>query len=371
MSNRPRVLYLTYEFNNTDGWARCTVNWINGLAKDVSDADILTLRDVPNEKAPWDIKAFLLSATNGSLKKALLFLDYLNCIIRLRKDYDIVHCLIEPLAPLAHKLAERYNAKLMIQFVGTYCVQPVNTRWKELYYRAYKYSSCNISISNFTRKRAIEEFPNIQIDVAHIGVDEDAFNIRVNNTKKNYFLFVGASKPRKGLLTALEGFYEFCKLYKKFKFRIVGFFDEKNSYNRKVLAFISQNNLPVEFIGSVDHEELQIQFSQCIAHVLPSVTEKFNFEGFGLVHLEANMCGSLTIGTRDSANEEIISHDLSGYLVDQGDPLQVCDAMRKCVTKNSDRDSEYKTAEDCRNWAKQFTWQTSIDAIVKNYLISD
>ena len=365
MSNRPRVLYLTYEFNNTDGWARCTVNWINGLRKDVSDADILTLRNVPNEKAPWDIKPFLLSATNGRLKKILLILDYLSCLIRLRKDYDIVHCLIEPLAPLAHKLSERYNARLMIQFVGTYCVQPVNTRWKELYHRAYKYSSCNISISNFTRKRAIEEFPDIQIDVAHIGVDEDAFNIRVNNSKKNYFLFVGASKPRKGLLTALEGFYEFCKLYKNFKFRIVGFFDEKNSYNRKVLAFISQNNLPVEFIGSVDHEELQIQFSQCTAHVLPSVTEKFNFEGFGLVHLEANMCGSLTIGTKDSANEEIISDGVSGFLVDQENAMQICDAMSKCIAKYSNNKS--RTAENCNKWAKKFSWQISIDAIAKVY----
>ncbi len=365
MSNRPKVLYLTFEFNNTDGWARCTVNWINGLRKNVLDADILTLRNVPNEKAPWDVKPFLISASNGRYKKLRLKLDYLSCLFRLRKNYDIVHCLIEPLAPLAHKLAERYRARLMIQFHGTYCVQPVNTKWKELYHRAYKYSSSNISNSNFTKIRAVEEFPDIEVDSAHIGVDQDEFSIKSKNLRENYFLFVGASKPRKGLLTALKGFCEFYKSNRNFRFRVVGFFDKKNSYNQKILDLISTNNLPVDFIGLVDHEELQTQFTKCIAHVLPSVTEKFNFEGFGLVHLEANMCGSLTIGTRGSANEEIIQHNVSGYLVEQDNSVQICEAMNKCVAKYYNNKS--KTVDDCINWAKKFSWQISIDAIAKVY----
>ena len=44
------------------------------------------------------------------------------------------------------------------------------------------------------------------------------------------------------------------------------------------------------------------------------MSEKFNFEGFGLVHLEANLCGSLTIGSRGSANEEIIKDGHSGLI---------------------------------------------------------
>ena len=180
---------------------------------------------------------------------------------------------------------------------------------------------------------------------------------------------MGASKPRKGLLIALEGFYEFCKLNKNFQFRIVGFFDKKNSYNRKVLEFISQHNLPVEFIGTVSHEELATQFAQCTAHVLPSVTEKFNFEGFGLVHLEANICGSLTIGSRGSANDEIIKDGYSGFLVNQHDSKQVADAMSRCVFMLSN--DENKTALNCIKWADKFSWKDSINAIAEKYSNND
>ena len=69
---RPKVLYLTYEYNNSDGWARCTVNWINGLKEKVRYADILTLKSVPNEKSHANIKPFLLSANLWSTKKNII-----------------------------------------------------------------------------------------------------------------------------------------------------------------------------------------------------------------------------------------------------------------------------------------------------------
>ena len=366
---RPKVLYLTYEYNNSDGWARCTVNWINGLKEKVRYADILTLKSVPNERAPWNIKPFLLSATNGRLKKILLFLDYINCIVRLQKDYDIVHCLIEPFAPLAHKLAQRYNAKLIIQFVGTYCVQPVNTKWRVLYHEAYKYSNANISISNYTKIRAIEEFSGIDVKVAHIGVDFKMFSLNNYSPKEKYFVFVGASKPRKGLLIALKGFHQFWKDNNEYRFKIIGYFDKKSSYNKQIINYITSNRLPVEFIGFVTDNELHHEFAQCTAHVLPSVSEKFNFEGFGLVHLEANLCGSLTIGSRGSANEEIIKDGHSGFLVDQLDSKQVADAMSKCVTMILHDNNE--TALNCVKWGQKFPWTISIDAISKHYFMNE
>lgn len=133
--NRPKVIYLAYQLNRKNGWGRCSINWINGTKSIVKDADILTIKGLSNEKAPWSIRPILRSFTNGRFKGVLLLIDYLFCSIILKKKYDIVHCMIEPLAPLAHKLAIKFNAKLIVHFIGTYCVQPVNTRWKELYHR--------------------------------------------------------------------------------------------------------------------------------------------------------------------------------------------------------------------------------------------
>ena len=77
------------------------------------------------------------------------------------------------------------------------------------------------------------------------------------------------------------------------------------------------------------------------------------------------MCGSLTIGSRGSANDEIIKDGYSGFLVNQYDSKQVADAMSRCVFMLSN--DENKTALNCIKWADKFSWKDSINAIAEKY----
>ena len=140
------------------------------------------------------------------------------------------------------------------------------------------------------------------------------FSLNNYSPKEKYFVFVGASKPRKGLLIALKGFHQFWKDNNEYRFKIIGYFD-KSSYNKQIINYITSNRLPVEFIGlsmimnfimssrNAPHMYYLLCLRNSILRVLAS-----SFRGQSL--------GSLTIGSRGSANEEIINDGHSGFLVD-------------------------------------------------------
>ena len=362
---KPRVLYLTSEYSLRNGWGTCAVNWIEGLRQDVAHAEILTMADARNDVAPWPMHAVLRSASDGRWKSLAMAWDGWRVARRCPGHFDIVHSLIEPFAPLGDRLAKRFAGKSMIQLIGTYSVAPARTRWRETYATVYRRAKSLISISHFTRRRVLEEFSGLKIEVAHLGVDEREFSPRAAATKQPYFLFVGASKPRKGLLVALEAFREFVREHPGFEFRIAGVTNEADGYNEKVRAFIRRHEMPVVFLGALSHEALVEQFQSCTAHVLPSISEPFCFEGFGLVHLEANLCGSLTIGTEGSANEEIIAEGINGFLVPQNNPTALVDAMRAAVVKIS-REAE-QAQQQCVEHARKFSWEDSVQSIRQSY----
>jgi glycosyltransferase involved in cell wall biosynthesis len=362
---KPRVLYLTSEYSLRNGWGTCAVNWIEGLRQDVAHAEILTMADARNDVAPWPMHAILRSASDGRWKSLAMAWDGWRVARRCPGHFDIVHSLIEPFAPLGDRLAKRFAGKNMIQLIGTYGVTPARTRWREDYSAIYRRAKSLISISHFTRRRVLEEFPGLKIEVAHLGVDEEKFSPDAEVAKQPYFLFVGASKPRKGLLVALEAFREFVREFPDFEFRIAGVTNEADRYNEKVRAYIQRHELPVVFMGALSHAALVQQFQSCTAHVLPSISEPFCFEGFGLVHLEANLCGTLTIGTEESANEEIIAEGTSGFLVPQNNPAALADAMRTAVEKMS-REKE-RVRGKCVEHARKFSWGNSVQSIRQAY----
>lgn len=365
---KPRVLYLTSEYSLKNGWGTCTVNWIEGLKQDVGYAEIATFKNAVNDKAPWPIHSVLRSFTNGRWKHLAMMLDAWQLQNRCNGQFDIVHSLIEPFTLLGDRLANKWGAKHMIQLIGTYSVSPVLTRFKGEYGRVYRAAESLISISDYTAQRVHEEYELLEIRTATLGVDRSIFDLASTIKKEPYFLFVGAIKPRKGLLVALKGFKDFIVDHPKYEFRVVGALDEAARYVQEVQCYVQQHQLPVRFLGAITHDELVTQFQSCTAHVLPSETQPYYFEGFGLVHLEANMCGALTIGSIDSANEEVIEEGVSGYLVPQEDPIAVAQAMLAAAKRVAGE--EPRVRAQCVAHARKFSWDKSVQAIRDAYRVA-
>ena len=68
----------------------------------------------------------------------------------------------------------------------------------------------------------------------------------------------------------------------------------------------------------MSEKELVDLYRKSKVNVLPSQSSDSYFEGFGLIHLEANACGTYTIGCKNSGNEDAII-DENGILIEPED----------------------------------------------------
>lgn len=141
-------------------------------------------------------------------------------------------------------------------------------------------------------------------------------------------LFVGNLIRRKGLHTLLEAL---CVLpTTDWRLRVVGRLDVDPGYSRLCQNLASQNGLAnkVEFLGALtDADLVQIyQTSQLL--VVPS-----NFEGFGIVYLEAMRWGVVPVGSTAGGAAEIIQHGENGWLIAPRDSLALTGILKN-VSQN-------------------------------------
>jgi phosphatidylinositol alpha-1,6-mannosyltransferase len=78
----------------------------------------------------------------------------------------------------------------------------------------------------------------------------------------------------------------------------------------------------IQITGFLAPDALDALYHQAAVFALPS-----RGEGFGLVYLEAMARGVPCIGSIHDAAREIIEHERTGYLVDQGQPEELADRL--------------------------------------------
>jgi len=229
------------------------------------------------------------------------------------KRYDIIHCNVEHFAVVAWLYSLIYNLPYTVTVHGTYgVVLPLKYR---LFARAFRKAARVIAVSAFTMRRMHEESIRAQIEVVGNGVDRKIFFPIESVIKKPQFLFVGNDKPRKGFLFLYEALCLLAKKGVKSELIVVGKFGPTQSM---VASRALADGVSILFTGKVSEEALLKLYRESALNILPSRSEPFYFEGYGLIHAEAIAAGTLTLGCRYSGNEDAIL-DGNGWLVDYGD----------------------------------------------------
>lgn len=132
---------------------------------------------------------------------------------------------------------------------------------------------------------------------------------RVNDNRKNYPLL-------------FQSLALFIKKYPETSLRIVGSF---SSGSMPLQACERLGLKPyVDFLGSISDEELEKEFKNADIFVLTP-----RQEGLGIVYLEAMAHGVPVVTTDCGGPRGIITNDINGYLVNQGDPAAFCDFLEK------------------------------------------
>lgn len=159
-------------------------------------------------------------------------------------------------------------------------------------------------------------------------------------------LFVGTLQPRKNVDTLLDAFLQFkTEHHSSLKLKIAG---RKGWLYEILLDKIASNayKKDIEFLGMVSDSELKALYSGAKIFVYPS-----NYDGFGLVPLEAMSYGIPTIVSDVSSLPEVV-----GEAAIKVHPRDVSALSRAIHRLDSDTNLYEKLASEGRRQAAKYRW---------------
>jgi len=281
------------------------------------------------------------------------------------KKCDIIHALDGyPYGVIATLANIGLNKKLIINGIGTYSVLPLDKPIKcSLLRWAYKKAYKILCISNFTKNQILKRIKLNNLEVIKLGVDYNKFQQETtDNNSGKIILSVGALKPRKGYHISIPAIAEIKKKYPNIKYYIVGGKPQKIYIDLVKNLNLEKN---VEFLQGLSDEELVNLYHKSDIFLLTPVTINDNdFEGFGLVYLEAGACGKPVIGTYDCGAEDAIINNETGCLVPQNDIKKTAEAVLKLLDNS---ELAKRIGENGKKFAKKMDWDNVIKKYIKIY----
>lgn len=167
-------------------------------------------------------------------------------------------------------------------------------------------------------------------------------------------LTVGEVKPRKGQHLSLAAFARVKAQLPAARYWIVGRFQE-NDYYHQMQRFIAERHLKdVTFQGAISQDDLRRAYRQASLLALTPQEIGLNFEGFGLVYLEAGAYGLPVVGTRTGGVPDAIRDGETGLLAPAGDVEAIAAALLRLL---ADPALARRLGSANRQWAETLTWE--------------
>ncbi len=367
-----KVLFISHHIKGTDGWSRYARDLVIDFQK--NGVEVLCLvHELSSDTSQFAQKVVLGTPLSYIANPHISILTAFK-IRKIIAEFspDIIHVIVEPYATILPFLlnipsvsnARNKKPKIVITVHSTYAFLPILVSgWRRtvstiLTRKMYTNIDSVICVSEYTKQhllthmKAIGELKLVQdktfilaggVDVSRIVAGKEETVIQKNNSPKE-ILFVGALKPRKGLLEAINAL-NFVQ--SNYIYRIVGTYKENDPYVNTVKAKIAEYGLEknVVFEGQVTDEKLQNLYQKADLFLMLSTNNGADFEGYGLVYIEANAHGVPCIGPKDSGVSDAILEAKTGYLVDQYDSKAVGVKIDQILIQNPIK------AADCIAWA--------------------
>ena len=357
-----KILYISHHLKGNDGWSRYARDLIAETQK--NGAGVLCLVNELDPETNIAQKALLKKEPLAYIINPIIsFFDAqkVNSVID-EFQPDIIHFIVEPYATMV-PFIKKGKAKIVITAHSTFAYLPILlTGFKRKFAEQvtlsyYKKVDSVISVSKYTEDHLKKHMGAIgglkylegKLNIVSGGVASESIDDSPRKPLSNSpreILFVGALKPRKGVIEALE---VLSQVKTDFVYRIVGSHDPKNPYVGLIREKIKSLGLEgkVVLTGSISDSELKSLYEKADLFLMLSMNNGADFEGFGLVYIEANGRGVPVIGSRDSGVADAILSGKTGYLVDQHDVVGVAGLIDDVLQKNTIK------AEDCLAWARE------------------
>jgi glycosyltransferase involved in cell wall biosynthesis len=371
MKKRNKILYLSVSIDPNSGWGT--------IAHDMAHE---SLRSSAVDFEIWIPKSESSSICSGlqAFTKPILpewVGDFGNKFWRAwpflnfckeNQGFDFINSLVEfPYSILANRLASRWDIPFSIMSQGTYAAMPFRN-WSSRYFytRALKNASFFTSPSEYTAEtvssrielpRPIKVIPN-PIDTRFAEADsnpEQLLNMGIRADDR-FILSVGALKPRKGFDLLIGAFARIAESLPDTKLVIAGEGQLKADLNglARQLGVSDRVIIP----GRVDEDTLAALYQECtFFSLLPRVVDG-QFEGFGLVFLEAGVCGKPSVAADSGGVTNAVLDGKTGILVPPDDEMSAADALARMFNES---DLLERLGSNARAFALTNSWQKYVE----------
>ncbi|PIR93051.1 hypothetical protein COT99_02875 [Candidatus Falkowbacteria bacterium CG10_big_fil_rev_8_21_14_0_10_43_10] len=198
--------------------------------------------------------------------------------------------------------------------------------------------------------------PGIEVRSMKSEVRSDELKKKYNLQGKKILLQVGRLVKRKGYDKVIETLPEVLKQVPNLVYIIIGDGPELDNIKYSILN-IKDNVL---ILTDVNDEELEAWYDLCDIFIMPSRDMDGDFEGFGIVYLEANAHGKPVIAGDSGGVRDAVKDGVNGLLVNPENTEEIADAIIKLY---KDDELRIKLGEQGREWVKEFSWENKVKEI--------
>jgi phosphatidylinositol alpha-1,6-mannosyltransferase len=299
-------------------------------------------------------------------------------LIRLIRKHDIKHVIVGHLLPLG-TVAMLVSKILRIDY--TIILHGMDISWslkkkrkKQLTQKILTRAQYIISANHYTNELAKKEFPSITSTRMHVvnpGITNDPpaiNNSQIKEMKQKYnlegkfmLLSIGRSVARKGFQQVIKALPLAVKKNDDIVYVMAGdgpFEKDLKQQRERLPSFLQDRIL---FLGGIPEKEKWIWLAACDAFIMPSLDLDGDFEGFGIVYLEANIMGKPVIASQEGGVADAVEHENNGLIVDPRDPTDIADAITRLAT--SEKLRKKLGLQGKERAEKNFAWEGQVSKI--------
>ena len=237
----------------------------------------------------------------------------------------LLHAHFGPDGALALPLARKLKLPLVTTYHGYDASQTDQTFKKDRRGRRYlqgrdalkREASRFIAVSDFIARKLVDQgFPCEKIQVHYIGVDTVQFQPDPAVIREKMILFVGRLVPKKGCEYLIRAMEAVQMEMPDAELVILGDGPLRTALEKQAKAVLRR----FRFLGAQSSAAVRDWMTRASVLCTPSIIdESGDAEGFGIVFIEAQVCGLPVVSFLSGGIPEAVAHGETGYLAPEKD----------------------------------------------------
>ncbi len=306
----------------------------------------------------------------ASTKGLGFYWETIRKVLKLIKEHDIkeVHCgrvIPEGVIARALKLlaGARYNCFVHGEDVETAATSREHSLIVKNVCKNASMLICNSeNTANIVRKLGFDS--GSKCEVLHPGVDTSRFEVAAPDTSfrqqmgwsgKRVLLTVGRLQRRKGQDFLIKSMPALLNEFPDLFYAVVG----RGECYDELISLVDQHELHdnVCVYPDMDDEALIKCYQQCDIFILPNRTIDNDIEGFGMVLVEAQVCGKPVIAGDSGGTRETMNIGKTGHIIDCSSTENLLNGLSPILRNREIVDGEVDIADYAKN---RFNWDQHV-----------